>query len=82
MAKRVQTVWIRRLIGAKVDDLRLKHREQFPGNELAQMSDDKWTYTKVALAIGAPHPTGADYTSTVLALYAAKAKEAEARGMP
>lgn len=78
MAKTVQKVWVRRPIGSAVADLRAKHREQFPGNELAQISDANWTYTKVALAIGAPHPIGADYTDTAKALYAAQAD----KGMP
>ena len=78
MAKKVQTVWVRRPIGNGVADLLVKHREQFPGNVLAQISNGSWTYTKVAFAIGAQHPTGADYTDTAKAVYAAKA----AQGMP
>jgi len=75
MAKIVQTVWVRRPDNADVSDLRALHRQQFPGNELAIVKDGGWQYVKVALAIGATKPTGADYTTTVRQIIAAREAE-------
>jgi hypothetical protein len=57
--KAVATYFHRLPKGADLKELRLKHRQQFPGNELAVLeAKDGTLLVKVAYPVGTPQPKG------------------------